>query len=66
VRERMKTIIIEIFILDVKILCSVARDIADCAREEMGECVGADVNEYLQYSYFYSEILFLDWKSSFQ
>jgi hypothetical protein len=34
-----------LYFLDLKIICSVARDIANCTKQQLGDCVAAEVEK---------------------
>ena len=46
--------------LDVTIICSMAHNITNCAQNQLGECVAAEVERSENCQYLHREIL-LDW-----
>ncbi len=44
---------VKIFFLDVKIVCSVARDIANCTKQHLTGCIAEQVDKYQSDEYFH-------------
>jgi hypothetical protein len=56
----LDNIVIGNVILDAKLMCDVAVEIINCTRQELGDCIAAEVDKYRYYSYFYLQFR-LDW-----
>jgi hypothetical protein len=50
VSKIIDNIVIGNVILDAKLICDVAVEIINCTREELGDCIAAEVDKYQYYS----------------
>jgi hypothetical protein len=55
-----ETLFFQIFVLDLKIICSIASDIANCVERELGDCMAAEVDTFFRLVMF-SFMTILGW-----